>query len=545
MATFTVYLLRDGINRAEDGLIAGAAVHEVRDGNSIYGRLFVKQTRAKSPKWADLFVPYVPRDQLGLVRSSAAVFVVPVDDRLFALTFGQGRFLLHPDAYEERFGLVVTLNSIQSDALRSLDKRAFVDDQNSRVQTSQASAAVSFGLDIERDLVRGIVGQPTEPALGARLAGADALTVTTDVAVPGLRRLLRRYLRKFSSTDYREHFPWVDQVRQLIPKGEAATRLDALLVEKMRQAWRRNGIVDDCWLAMPDIVDWQIVYGFKFTQSNREGMSTDLHLPGLVQAFPDDDPTLEFLRKRHAMAVDEEHHPVEKWPIYRCIHCEIAEEGKSYILSAGRWFEVDRDFVSAVNTSFREITRYQHQFPIYNHLNENEYNSSTALSSNGRWCLMDRKMLRVGGIHDKVEFCDLYGQRHLVHVKHYGSSSVLAHLFNQGLVSGELLKSHEQYIELANGELSTDHQLPADGIQDRFQPRDVSSYSIVFAIISQSRQEDIHLPFFAKVVLKSVHSRLLELGYSEVMLCKISCHDDVRVSKLKEQAPRRRRRRGQ
>jgi uncharacterized protein (TIGR04141 family) len=54
----------------------------------------------------------------------------PVDDRLFALTFGQGRFLLHPDAYEEWFGLVVTLNSIGSDALRSIDKRTFVDDQN-------------------------------------------------------------------------------------------------------------------------------------------------------------------------------------------------------------------------------------------------------------------------------------------------------------------------------------------------------------------------------------------------------------------------------
>ena len=148
MATFTVYLLRENITRAEDGLVAGANMHEVRDGNSIYGRLFVKQNRAKSPKWADLFDPYVPRDQLGLVQSAAAVFVVPVDNRLFALTFGQGRFLLHPDAYEERFGLVVTLNSIESDALRSLDKRAFVDDQNSRVQTSQAAAAVRFGLNI-------------------------------------------------------------------------------------------------------------------------------------------------------------------------------------------------------------------------------------------------------------------------------------------------------------------------------------------------------------------------------------------------------------
>jgi uncharacterized protein (TIGR04141 family) len=539
VATFTVYLLRENIARAEDGLVAGARMHEVRDRNSVYGRLFVKQNRAKSPKWADLFNPYVPRDQLGLVQSAAAVFVVPVDGRLFALTFGQGRFLLHPDAYEERFGLVVTLNSIESDALRSLDKRAFVDDQNSRVQTSQAAAAVSFGLDIERDLVRGIVGKPTDAGLGTRLAGADALTVTADVAVPGLRRLLRRYLRKFASKDYQENFPWVDQVRQLIPKGEIATHLDEILVEKLKTAWARNGIVDDCWLAVPEIVDWQRVHGFKFTQSNRDAMFTDLHLPGLVQTFPEADPSLEFLKKRHAFAVDEDHQAIEKWPIYRCIHCEIVDSGNSYILSAGRWFEVDGSFVAAVDTSFREMTRYQHQFPIYNHKNEGEYNSEVVRQSNDRWCLMDKKLLRVGGIHDKVEFCDFYGQREIVHVKHYGSSSVLGHLFNQGLVSGELLKSHEEFIELANSELSRNHQLPQDAIQEKFQPRDVSKYSIIFGVISQSRKPDIHLPFFAKVVLKAVHSRLLDLGYGAVMICKISCHDDVRVSKLKRQAVRR------
>ena len=70
MATFTVYLLRENIARAEDGLVAGARMHEVRDGNSVYGRLFVKQNRAKSPKWADLFDHYVPRDQLGLVGTA-------------------------------------------------------------------------------------------------------------------------------------------------------------------------------------------------------------------------------------------------------------------------------------------------------------------------------------------------------------------------------------------------------------------------------------------------------------------------------------------
>jgi uncharacterized protein (TIGR04141 family) len=541
MATFTIYLLRESVATAEDAVVTGAKPHIISDGPSDYGKLFVKPTHPRPPKWADLFENYVDKKLLGTVQSSAAAFIVPVDGRLFALTFGQGRFLLHPDAYEERFGLVVTLNSIGSDALRSIDKRTFVDDQNSRVQTSQASSALSFGVDIERDLIRGIVGRPLNESLGRRLAGADALTVTTDAAVPDLRRLLRRYLKKFQSKDYQANFPWVDQVCQLNPKGQKATKLDALLVEKLKEAWTKNGLVDGCWLAVPDIVSWEMVDGFKFTHSTGEGVSNDLHLPGLVQAFPKEEPTLSFLRKHYAMPVDEDERVLDRWPIYRCIHCEIDDGDKSFILSAGRWFEVDKDFVKDVDTAFNGIPRYAKPLPIYDHADEDDYNKSAVAGSQGQWCLMDKKMLPVGGVYDKVEFCDLYGNLELIHVKHYGSSSVLGHLFNQGLVSGELLKSHAGYVALANVELSATHQLPYDP-KNAKMPRDVSGYTIVFGIISQSEKPDLHLPFFAKVVLKSVYTRLSELGYGNVMLAKISCDPMVKLRKaVKPKNPRKKR----
>ncbi|WP_445147366.1 DUF6119 family protein [Dyella sp. Tek66A03] len=532
MATFTIYLLRESVVTAEDAVVTGAKPHIIADGPSDYGKLFVKPTHPKPPKWADLFESYVDKTLLGTVQSSSAAFIVPVDDRLFALTFGQGRFLLHPDAYEERFGLVVTLNSIGSDALRSIDKRTFVDDQNSRVQTSQASSALSFGVDIERDLIRGIVGRPLSEKLGRRLAGADALTVTTDAAVPDLRRLLRRYLKKFQSKDYQANFPWVDQVCQLNPKGQKATRLDALLVEKLKDAWSKNGLIEGCWLAVPDIVDWSLVDGFKFTQWAGEGVSNDLHLPGLVQAFPNEEPTLRFLRKHYAMPVDDEEKALDRWPIYRCIHCEIDEGDKSFILSAGRWFEIDKDFVTDVDTAFKNIPRYTKPLPTYEqaHTDEDGYNKAAVVGSQGQWCLMDKKLLPVGGVYDKVEFCDIYGRGELIHIKHYGSSSVLGHLFNQGLVSGELLKSHAGYVDLANAALTPTHQLTPD-IKGAKMPRNVSGYIIVFGIISQSDKPDLHLPFFAKVVLKSVYTRLSELGYGSIMLAKISCDPMVKLMK--------------
>src|SRR5690606_15719212 len=61
LATFTIYLLREAIKRAEDGLVEGAVAHEIREGESAYGTLYVKQTRPRAPKWAEIFDDYVER----------------------------------------------------------------------------------------------------------------------------------------------------------------------------------------------------------------------------------------------------------------------------------------------------------------------------------------------------------------------------------------------------------------------------------------------------------------------------------------------------
>lgn len=526
--SITIYLLREGIKTPEDAVVTAAERHVISNGPSVYGVLFTKKNPPKPPRWASLFDEYVDVKKLGVMQSTSGAFIVQADDRLFAITFGQGRFILKPESFEERFGLLVTLNSVPADALRSIDKRTFIDDQNSRVQTSQAAAALAFGVDIERDLIRGLVGRPSQVELGRKLAGADSLTATIDVEIPELRRLLRRYLKAFKSKDYQSTFPWVDKVKQLRPKGELAQALNDKLVEKLRLAWANKGIVDDCWLAVPDIVDWAAVSGFKFTHSKREGVASDLHLPGLVMQFPKEDPSVDFLRMHYAMSVNDEEQVIDRWPIYRCIHCELDYEDKSYILSAGHWFQVAKDFVDDVTDYVASIPEFDIPLPIYNHNSEDHYNKELVANSGGVWDLMDKKLVPVGGIYDKVEFCDAYTDRILLHVKHYGSSSVLGHLFNQGLVSGELLRTHDTFVTLVNEKLSASHQLALPNAV----PRDVSDYSVVFAIISQSQKPGLHMPFFAKVVLKSVCSRLRELGFGAVMLAKISCDENF-VKKVK------------
>jgi len=538
MADITIYLIRDEIKDAPSALTKNLKGHEIKEGNEVLGTLFVGPSTSGPPKWGKFFAPqYVKKDIFGLVQSAGAVYITKAKQRLFAVTFGQGRHLIDPTAIEERFGLLVVLNSIQNNELRSVDKRSFdTVDQNSRVQTSQKSAPAEFGIDIEKDLVRGITGTPTDgSALGRRLTGSDALTVAVKTSPKDLPGLLERYLDRFEAKDYRKTFQWIDNIRQVGERRDLRQKLDANLIEAVDDA-RKTGKAKGCWLALPDVIDWRRVCRFRFSQDSRDPTHSDIHLPGFFGSFDAAEPiTLDLLKKRRVFAIDDENNPLDRWSIYECIHYEVDFDGKSFIFSGGHWFEVAKKFVQQVNQYFEKtVKRYAGAFMEYQHGKEGDYNKALCASDTKRFALMDMKNIQVGGVHDKVEFCDIYTEgKELIHIKRYGGSSLLGHLFNQGLVSGELLVEEETYVAKVNAYLDK-----AFHLDDVPTPRPVDSYTIVFAIISESK-DPLNIPFFARVALRHAHKRLSTLGY-DVQLAKIQVNEkfsrDEKLVKKKKKA---------
>lgn len=523
MASITIHLLREEIKTNRDALTTEAAHYVIAEGESHYGDLFVAPRQAKYPKWASKFENFVDKEKIGKTQSTGALFLTKVDGRIFAITFGLGRFLLRQDAIEERFGLLVTLNSLGSNSLRSVDKKTFDSgDRNSRVQTGQESPASEFGIDIERDLVRGVVGYPVDhDTYGKRLAGADALTVAKDVPVENIRGLLRKFYKLYVSEKYKENFSWIDQIRIVKQNTDLHGSLTEILMIKLEEAWANHGSSDDCWLAIPEVIDWDQVVGFRYGRRKRDAVFSDIHLRDFLDTVGDDESiTIDLLRRRVVYAVNEDQFEIQRWPIYRCLHCEISHEGQSYVMSGGNWFRINLDFSEDVESYFRSISEFKGEFLTYAHKNERKYNEDVVRNGAGYWALMDGKNIKIGGVYDKVEFCDLYGKgREIVHVKHYGASNVLGHLFNQGVISGELLKKEKKYSPLVDAKLPDTHKMNFSN----FIPRDVSGYTIVFGIISKSPKKKLHIPFFAKVALKNAHELLMGLGYRNVTVKKISC----------------------
>lgn len=511
--SLTIYLIKEQFSTPADIIEDGWTSHQVvKLTGQQRATLYIKSAPPKPPKWARIFKDQIDSDKIGLVASTAAVLLTRIGDRSFALTFGHGRHLLKSDCWEERFGLRVALNCIEEGKLRSLDKQTFdAITRHTREQASIDSSLENFGLDIDQDLLRAVTGVPHDKvAYGNRMSGADSLHVSLPATLANLPRLLTVYLEKFQDHSYQEHFSWVDQIGE-IREIAAVTRLDAELIRLINDKQ-----LDRIWMSVPEVVDWSKIDGFLLGKSKECGVLSDIHLPKFLKTIPSDDViTIDLLKSKKIYSVDGEGTEINEWQAYRCLYAELIVDGDTFLLSAGKWYRVTRDFVQEVNTFYKNIDRYTGSLPAFAGKSEEEYNKATFAGDENRFALMDRQCIKVGASRSKVEFCDLLSNKNeIIHVKRYGASSVLSHLFSQGVVSGELFLMEEEFRKEVNKRLPKKHR-----VSDFKRSPNRHEYQVVFAVISDSKG-DLELPFFSKLNLKHAVRRLGSCGY-RVAIAKI------------------------
>jgi uncharacterized protein (TIGR04141 family) len=505
-----LFLLKADRKKPEDILTTegrlsryGVSLPGTRDAN-----LYLRVPDVGTPSWLSLFLgatkPQLPRLQ---TASTAAVLLVPRHGRIFALTFGYGRHLLRADAYEENFGLRVTLNSVHPERLTTIDHDSFeAVPRHTREQASREAGINTFGINIEQDLLRAVTGTPTDESLGLHLSGRDSLTARVKTSLAELPRLIDAYARQAEKTTYRRHFPWADHINAI---RDPSTRdaLDQRLLEKVRAEDHEK-----IWLAIPDLLDWRDIAGFRYTSSKRRRLHSDLHLATYLRELrPAATLSLEHLKNDRAIAysatTDREH---DHWPIYRCLYAELEDEVGTCLLSNGHWYRVERDFVRRITTEVQQIPEITHtlRLPAYIDDTEGQYIERVGKESGGRLAILDRQLIPYGGAPSSIEACDLYSdKRQFIHVKRYGGSSVLSHLFNQGYVAGSAFLEDSHFRELLNEKLPHSHRFrkPTAAIEPR-------NYEIVFAVISRSAKTRT-LPFFSRVTLRRAYQTLRNYGY--------------------------------
>jgi uncharacterized protein (TIGR04141 family) len=507
----SIYLIRPEFQRSEDVLECTELPIQIPG----VGEFYFERSHPNPPSWLSDFFGNSLTGNLNILFSSArGILLVPLrqgtDQQFVAVSFGVGRHLLKESVYEERFGLKVVLNSVDPTSFRSIAKTSLGSvPKHSQEQMSKNVTPAEFGIDIEQDLVGSVTGFSRDSRLGKLITGKDALNVSVKIDVATIVDFLSHCVERYRSDDYKQNFDWIDQISDV-----RDTRKEQSLNEELINRLN-SGNFDKIWMAVPEVIDWSDVKGFRYGKPKRGDLHDDLEVPAFITTLNGVPITLEILKGQNVFLIGASSDDVaSKWSTYRCLYAELPVAGELFVLNNGKWYSIASGFQSQVQSDFASMAASSLALPDCTVNDEGVYNLQASQALAGS-CCMDCQTISYGGGHSKIEFCDLLtSDKKMVHVKRYGGSSVLSHLFAQGVVSGELFVSDADFRQKLNAKLPNAHKFPDPSLRPM-----ANQYEIVYAIISESGNP-LDIPFFSKVSLRNSKRRLTSFGYN-VALQKI------------------------
>lgn len=508
----TLLLLKDDIQAFEDAIRNASSLErfELKADLPFDGIVYLRTSDYRRPPWVP-FVELGTAEGLGVLSSlsSSAVLFLSAANRKFAFVFGVGgRGMLRRDVIEPDFGLKVALNAVDPGRLRSIDVHTIEElTVHTRRQVSRASALDTFGIDVSRDLLRSVTGEPRDLEVAKRVSGADALALAAYVEFPQLGEKCQHLLDLHGAEDYKQHFAWIDHLRS-VGDPDVIGDLDRALRSATAQSRSAQP-----HLAPPEPLDWERVEGFTFsTESDSQDKHPDLELDDYLLGLADpDDLSVERMREDRVLVWrTDAAQPVEEWPVYDCLVFEAELNDRLYVLTRGRWFQVALEFAQEVKSRVGQLPQASVVLPdARSKENEGDYNARVAQSAG--YVLMDRERLRASGAASDIEFCDLMTDSgHLIHVKRWSRSATLSHLFAQGTVSAETLLRDASFRNAVRAVIGASRPDLTDLIS--VSRPDPARFEVVYSVIGKPEGPE-RLPFFSQLALMQAADRLQLLGF--------------------------------
>lgn len=392
--------------------------------HELEGQLFVKIPKETKPKWIGFtqHITGVLLDELAN-RSSSAVLFIKTSNATVAFTFGYGRFLIDEKYFVHDFGIKTALNTLNHDSLRSVDLFTLEDQAvQKKSQASRESSVGVFGIDISRDVLRAVTGSPKDDVNFKNIAGGDAAySFGIKMGVDELSQLVDLLYDYYANDSYKSNFSWVDNIRRVKEKSEI-DHLDSKLMDNIKEKSA------DVAITIPEIFQWDSVYGFSFTRTKnfvKPIIDPKEYLDNIDVATV----TIDSI-KRDRLFVYDVHENEYEHQIYKCIYFEHKETDKTYVLFAGFWYEIDNSFMARVDSTLSQIEISSLVFPkvyVWDEVSdgkiksriESEGDYNERASATHGYHLLDKKLIKTNRTTTSVELCDLMtDNKQLIHVKH-------------------------------------------------------------------------------------------------------------------------------
>ncbi|MFC4002998.1 DUF6119 family protein [Prauserella oleivorans] len=528
----TLYLLREGVALDKTVLRRRDLFREVPlqppETADLAWRLFVRTPPEREARWVNyvrpIFADVEAESEIRISsKSSGAVLLVHVHERVFAITFGTGFHALDLGTVELDFGLRVAANCVDPDKITMADARGLGKGRrNATSRLPVPNEVFALGLLTDEEWIRKFGGDVKLTGFAKSARGADSLQLSIDdFDLTKLGPKLRQVLDLYQSTGYREHFPFLDYFRRETDKA-LIEHLDRLAGEAV--CWRDR----DVGFAMPDEFDL-LADAYRLSRRREQAWLTELRTEDVYDAIeqvkgwnkPLTSVKVEpFDRSEHVVG---DRKPLRSYAVVS-VPYQVGDETRHYTLTAGAWFRIDQEYVELVDRYLRDFVDLwpeDQRLPAWDdsylkahvegRYGEERYNRWVARER--RYVLLDRDLYR-GRAGERVEICDLLTKdKQLICVKRMDGSDKMSHLFQQGSVSARMLMTNQTY---------------RDKLMDRLRQLDptatfgeASQWTVVFAIAT-SKPGDLKdiMYFFSRAALK-MHAEAIKSCGFKVSLAKI------------------------
>lgn len=480
------------------------------------GLIVIGHEKQIEPDWKHLLQTICEKEIPNLNNSSnRAVLFFKTNNRIFAICFGYGKYLIKDECIEREFGLKTALNIINADKLISIDK-ANIGDLNilTKTQSSKKGSPYHFEIDILRDLVKGITGEPkkiSDTLYGKIITGNEAIHISPKIKLRAVPTILNKLYISYSSNDYKERFDWIDNI-----KPEKDPKVLEILRKKLLDTINIKNTTS-IHIAPPFIIDWEHFEHLSYTpkgEKYNEFDINDFYNYKLEDNFEYND--WGKLLNQNFYIKYSNYDEVLPHKLWRFLNFETEFDRFRYIFTSSSWYKVNKNYYEDIYNYCSKIEESNSHFidcikNVSGKYDEGYYNEELSKSQND-YILFDKKLVKSDINRSHIEVCDVFNKsnKEFIHVKFRESSSTLSHLFSQVRVSANSLQKDKTYRKNIRAILKTKRDLIP------LENKDINSfeYTITYAIIENKTRSFVDsLPFFSLVNFRLTLEDLLSRGY--------------------------------
>lgn len=494
---FSVYLLKRGFN-ADNALKDEHTLTLLEEDNTNIpdgGIMYYGQNQTIAPWWK----AYWGINQELKQSYVGAIVFLPVNDRWFAITFGTSYHCLKEKSYEYDFGIRTTLNSLDPEKIKSTDLLIPETAKRQRIQIPNASNLTYFDFNKDESIVKKLTGAVKEEYadLIRNATGSSNLRFATACEPNELIDLCSRLLDIYSRRDYEETFPDLQNITP-IKDPDLIVSLEAKLLDGYREC------SPNLTLAIPEIIDYSTNFKIKYRGASRLSDEFDDVYIGNYRNYLNErniEVNDASIFNKHTLNVfDENRQSLRSYSIYRSLLFDCVLNDKTYHLCEGAWYEINSDFIAKLKAELDPIFIDSHDVLCEcNQKYEGDYNenASNIAPVELEVCCLDKKSIAPHG-QKPVEPCDIIalngGKVEFIHNKISTRSSLLSHLFNQGVNSAILLIQSEEAKNRLNDLIESDRMRDCIN-HDKFH--------VTYGIISNKSRDmkSDSLPIFSRISL--------------------------------------------